>query len=237
VSRRHALLAASWSVAAVAGACSYDGRSLDLFPTGELSSEIARCSGAADCPTDRPFCSGGLCVECLSDAECRGNKPACLAGVCVTCSGPEHCPAGSACNVAAERCAPACRSAEDCSGAQGLCDMTQGFCVECLEGSDCNAPDRAACERPAGQCVACNSDGDCSGMRPACDTIRHQCVECTSAEHCAGLICDSERQRCAQCSRDADCASGTRCDPMGRCQEDCSANAADAAVCRPAPPP
>jgi hypothetical protein len=218
----------------VATACGYEGRSLDLFPSVPLAGDLGRCSAELECPMNRPFCAEGLCVECRSDGECRGNKPACLAGACVTCSGPEHCPLGSACNVAADRCAPACERVEDCTLREQLsCDVERGFCVECLDDATCVDPARPACDRPAGQCVACNDDGDCSGRQRACDPIRHQCVECLDASHCGGLVCDTERQRCAECSRDADCPGGTFCDPMGRCQPDCSGDAGAADAGRP----
>lgn len=209
-----ALVAASSAALLLAGACGYEGRSLDLFPSAALLGDIARCASAIDCPDNRSFCAEGLCVECLSDAECSGNRPACLAGVCVTCSRPEHCPAASFCNVAAQRCAPACGDAAVCSGATATCDLEQGFCVECLTDGDCPEPGRPACDRPAGQCVACTGAEHCSGARPVCDPARHQCVEC---------------------SGEADCAGGGRCNAMRRCQRDCTADAGDAG-CMTRPP-
>jgi Cys-rich repeat protein len=232
---RHLLLGASASAIGVAAACGYEGRSLDLFPRRNLVGDVAPCNSALDCPDNRPYCTGGLCVECLSDAECRGNRPACLAGVCVTCTGPEHCPEGSACNVAGDRCAPVCRGDGGCAGATPRCDDSRGFCVECVDDAECTTRERAVCDTAAGQCVACNSDDECSGRTPACDRARHQCVECTDPSYCDGLACDNER-RCVECNRDADCPGGGRCDPMGRCEGGCASDAAeDAGSCPPAP--
>ncbi len=212
-------LARAWVTASslalgLASGCGYEGRSLDLFPSAALDADLTRCTSAAACPANRAFCAEGLCVECLSDAECGGNKPACLAGVCVTCSSAEHCPSDSACNVAAQRCAPRCGDAAACSGATATCDVARGLCVECVSDGDCLAPGRPACERAAGQCVACTGDEHCSGARVTCDRARQQCVEC---------------------GRDADCANGGRCDAMGRCQQGCTGDAGDVG-CMPRPP-
>jgi hypothetical protein len=208
-------IAASSLALVLASACGYEGRSLDLFPSVALDGDLARCTSADDCVDDnRGLCVEGLCVECRSDVECGGNKPACLAGVCVTCTGPEHCPAQSACNVAAQRCAPACGDAAACSGPTANCDVRQGFCVECVGDSDCPEPGKPACDQPGGQCVECTRPEHCTGARARCDLTRHQCVEC---------------------SADDDCAGGGRCDAMGRCQPGCIGDAMDVA-CMPAPP-
>jgi hypothetical protein len=209
-----AFIAASSLALSLASACGYEGRSLDLFPSAMVDADVSRCSSADDCPDNRGLCVEGLCIECLSDTECSGNRPACLAGVCVTCTGPEHCPDDSACNVAAQRCAPACGDAAACTGPRPTCDVAQGFCVECVSDGDCPEPGRPACDRPGGQCVECTSAEHCTGARARCDLSRHQCVECSSADDCAG---------------------GGPCDAMGRCQPGCMGGSMDVA-CMPAPP-
>lgn len=210
-----AFIAASSLALVLASACGYEGRSLDLFPSVTLDGEVSRCSSAVDClDPERGLCVEGLCIECLSDAQCRRNRPACLAGVCVTCTGPEHCPVANVCNVAAQRCAPACGDAAACSGQTATCDVRQGFCVECVSDVDCPEPGRPACDQPAGQCVECTGAEHCTGARARCDLSRHQCVECNAG---------------------ADCADGGSCDAMGRCQPGCMSDPMNVA-CVPAPP-
>lgn len=177
--------------------CGYEGRSLDLFPERADPAAAARCGGPGDCPDNRPLCTAGLCVECLSDADCRAGRPACVRGVCVTCSGPEHCPEGSTCNVAAERCAPSCEQTGDCGGATASCDLARGFCVECAESAECTRPDRPVCEPEAGRCVECIEDVEClDPARPACAPARNRCEACNRDEHCPGSSCELARGAC-----------------------------------------
>jgi len=49
-----------------------------LTPTGF----VPECSTNADCPSNKPYCVGGVCVQCRNDADCPEGYE-CKSGVCV----------------------------------------------------------------------------------------------------------------------------------------------------------
>lgn len=221
---------------ALASACGYEGRSLDLFADAVLEGDIARCTRDVDCFDDRPLCVEGLCVQCLSDAECSGNRPACLAGACVTCTGPEHCPAEGACNAALQRCATACGDDRPpCTGRTATCDFARGFCVECVSDDECPEPGRPACDIAAGQCVACTRAEHCSGALDECDLSRHECIECRVDADCGSAGRCERSGRCQPGMVEMEPPGATPCDPAGPCSPECTNGAADAG-CMPGPP-
>jgi hypothetical protein len=233
-----AFIGAGSTALVLASACGYEGRSLDLFPTAVLDGDLARCARDNECPDKLPFCVEGLCVECVSDAECTDKNPACLAGVCVACTGPQHCPDEGACNASLQRCATACgEGLPACSGPTATCDLTRGFCVECVSDDNCLEPGRPACDLAPGQCVACTSADHCSGAADECDLTRHECIECRVDADCTNG---------GRCERSGRCEPGMvemetpppvvgPCDPAGPCQPECTMGVADAG-CMPGPP-
>ena len=100
------------------------------------------------CPTDRPFCMGGTCVEYLSAADCGGTTPVCAGTVCRACND----------------------TMGDCDGAAGPLCQTSGACTGCRVEADCGGK---VCNRltnlcttrnpgDIGTCGTCFANQDCA---------------------------------------------------------------------------
>ena len=208
-----ATLAVSWGV----GGCQ-EGPTLELFPVADgpvAGSSSADCDGGGSCPSDRPFCTNGACVECRLDDDCPGATPVCALGACVTCTADRGCPEGQACNVVLTSCAATCAGPSDCMGALGQCEFNEGYCVECLEDAQCPMGNRPACDTASGACVRCTEDSDCPMPMRRCSAATQECVECLGDADCPEPnrpACVLERHACDQCTNDAHCPSGMLCD-------------------------
>jgi hypothetical protein len=130
------------------------------------------CAQGSDCTgATTPYCNtdAGFCVQCLSSGDCGGNTPHCnAAGVCIACGSNADCNDGGAgarlCNTYIPRCTSACTTGRDCAQqpSQQPCDQTDGWCVECTNGTYCmgNATGTYCYPPPVGVC-GCQSDLDC----------------------------------------------------------------------------
>jgi Cys-rich repeat protein len=127
------------------------------------------------------------------------------------CSATQPCTDGLACQDG--QCIARCT---DGGCADGLCDLTSGLCVDCLDSTQC--PDGFVCNDFTNRCVqpvqGCTQDSECGGLH--CDTLKGSCVQCLEDGHCGlGSVCDLITQTCAtkkSCVTDGDC-SDTVCDP------------------------
>lgn len=199
----------------------YEGRTLDVFPTG-ASAAALECQVSSDCPRGRE-CARGACVECLLDVDCGPARPACVGNVCAECRTATECGGNRACNPVLSTCAPSCTEPSHCAG-QPLtqCSPELDVCVQCLLDSDCTEPRRPACDR-GGRCVDCTSDAHCTEPgRPFCQESSRTCVECAALDQCPDGICDLRDGRCVECTSDAECG-GSSCDlARRRCLRPCA---------------
>lgn len=66
----------------------------------DVTIEQVTCTTDADCPTGYA-CVGGVCipitVECTVDTECPSERPFCVGGVCVQCRVDANCQEGYVC--------------------------------------------------------------------------------------------------------------------------------------------
>lgn len=112
----------------------------------------------------------------------------------------------------------ACISDEDCSNY--YCDPVNGFCVECLEDSQCATGE---CDESTNTCVnppPCTANEDCSGTE-ICDPVTGDCVEpmcdppCLEGEICCGEgACETDITNCAitpACNIDGICNINESC--------------------------
>ncbi len=140
------------------------------------------------------------------------------------------------CLPALGNCAPTCRpGTKRCAqGQPQSCDATGrwvnagpacaaecfgGDCVECLTGSDCSSPSKAACSA-AHACVACTKDADCGNLPGLPRCADGLCVACTTDNDCGQGVCDTQTRACVECLANSDCASPSKpvCGGDGQCQ-------------------
>jgi len=110
----------------------YNGRALFSSLSG-CGSELGECLIDSECPSNKPDCKNGVCVEeeivCIPDCSCASN----------TCIG----------EVCSDGCGGSCPGTKDCNGGNGdgdiiyvgvgeTCDWTNNLC---LEGLICTCPD------------------------------------------------------------------------------------------------
>jgi hypothetical protein len=210
-------------VLGVAAACdSKDARTLELSParvTVPASSPV--CETPNDCPSNRPHCLAGLCVECAADADCDDKNPSCYRGSCVACTADAHCARTEACNDARHVCALVCQIDADCAGQrEARCNGTH--CVECTTPEHCDDK-HPYCAVPSGTCVECLTSADCSvGV---CDPGDRRCVECVADEDCPDGTCDDKGVCHAPCQDDDDCPkAAARCSLAERLCVQCLAD-------------
>ncbi len=195
----------------------------------DTGSPPGECASAAQCPTERPICNTGVCVQCTSDLQCSTSDPCTLAtcsstGTCVETNRPEgtSCPAG-VCDGAG-RCV-GCSTNEDCPGDSPYCNVTSATCVECLYTPHCDDANPctrdkcvdgicthvislrppSSCTLPGGDPGVCNRSGDC--------------VACLDDIHCAAPspYCDPTTNDCVACLTNDQCTDAAPyCDPTTR---------------------
>ena len=90
---------------------------------GGGASCVPACSTGDECPTDLPFCEGGVCSDTeepvVSETSCSGDTDCTM----------DDCPMWSVtcvCHPAGRVCVPGCTSASECPG--DTCDMSTGTC-------------------------------------------------------------------------------------------------------------
>lgn len=118
-------------------------------------------------------------------------EPAPIAGA--ACNLEHPCPSGFGC--AGGTChrltgGPILRCVDDTQCPLGRCLASAGFCVQCLESTDCVA---SACLPDLYQC-GCRTDDQCATGR--CNAATATCLSCFSGEQCASGDCDLERGVC-----------------------------------------
>jgi hypothetical protein len=147
--------------------------------------------------------SGGEApTGCTSPAQCPNPASECVVATCeaMTC-GEENKAQGDAC-------------------AGGRCDG-EGACVECLDNTDCTAPE--TCDPKSHECIApqCSNgsldtgetDIDCGGtMCPGCENTD----DCVVGGDCVSGFCNSSLV-CAACMADGNCNSATQYCAAGVC--------------------
>ncbi len=109
------------------------------------------------CLVDGDCGAGAICQQlecvagCRTDANCALGE-VCLEGECIVpaCLTVADCAAGEAC-VDYACVTTACTALADCEDYDLVCDTVAGYCVECLDASDCQNADAFACV--AGLCV------------------------------------------------------------------------------------
>ncbi len=140
--------------------------------------------------------------RCESDDDCAHDPtaPKCdiFTGECVGCFDDEDCIEGTtrACDPETNTCYGGipCSSPWDCvDSTLSRCDTRIGYCVVCMDSSDCDAPG-AICDRETRSCLPprpCRSDTDCSEGIKRCDLASGFCVECLSSDDCdhAAEVC------------------------------------------------
>jgi hypothetical protein len=168
------------------------------------------CDENADCPSGRPFCVGGRCLQCIGTGEesqgCPDEK-ICLNHVCVAehCDEDADCPAGH----------PYCLN----PGPNGRCVQCKGIGEESQ-----GCPDEKVCVNNV--CVAepCDETADCAGGQRCCEGSPNFCAQCCTdndcpdGRRCSNHICVPET---AQCDDDYDCPNGQICS-NGTCTQNCS---------------
>jgi hypothetical protein len=173
--------------------------------------------GGTSCSTGGCDTNSGLCVQCVQDSNClQAAQPYCATDVdggeyCVECTQPSQCP-GTApgCNSYYHNCgwcfsdsdcpttAPFCNGNESCvlpcdGGGQcptGACNTDAGFCVECVQDSDCQQAGFPYCAADVGAgnfCGQCVASSDCGDAGP-CNGYSLQCGTCASNTDCPAEV-------------------------------------------------
>jgi len=126
-----------------------------------------------------------------------------------SCQSDRQCETGSICLNGS--CVEGCRINEDCPSDSPKCELgaaAPGSCVECLVGTDCQAPLNACVN---GSCTqTCANPGDCD-FPLVCDDSQGLCVRCINDDQClSGNIC--ETNDCVPgCRNDDNCQNGDVC--------------------------
>jgi hypothetical protein len=170
------------------------------------------CTVDADCPTNAPACSDGLCYECGDNVACPNSGVCNDAHSCIECDATHACPNDAAC-TADNKCVQ-CDDGHACPD-NGVCIDQR--CAECDATHVCTTQS-PVCDPDAHTCGDCTNAADCATFAPAstCDMTTGACVECTGDIQCHGTtpICDTNA--CRACKLDAECTSGA-CGPDGAC--------------------
>lgn len=106
-------------------------------------------------------------------------------------------PVYEVCDSRTGACIPRCTSDFYCASPRPVCDRQSGWCVECIDVSDCPGQSEARfCVM--GLCGECLSADDCPDERPYCDTVYTlECRECLIDSHCSGgKSCDERYGDC-----------------------------------------
>lgn len=138
----------------------------------------------------------------------------------VSCQDNTACRGGEVCREGF--CREACSAEDACQGELTVCDPARGYCVGCLQDSDCAGGQ--SCDAAQGFCVSlgCTDDAQCAGGQ-RCDAGRCLDIEPEGCEpgsvRCSGaalLFCDaqgavSDRRPCASGESCVEDAQGARC--------------------------
>jgi hypothetical protein len=166
--------------------------SLDISVDG--ARDAAQADAPADLPVDtRPVDSQG---SCSSDIQCPANLPMCLDFMCAKCASNNDC---------ADR--------GDGGAGTGICDITSGRCVACVNSNECTAdPAKPVCA--VNQCVACTGNSQCSGRSDGgvsaaiCDDTTGRCVACVKSSECTAdptkPVCAANQ--CVACTGNSQCS-------------------------------
>ena len=148
------------------------------------------CGGEDACPGQLCNPSNGACVECLSAGDCPDDSSvctdrACDAGTCGHVNNTATCNDGSLCTVNDSCLDGTCGGEDACPG--GLCNPSNGACVECLTSGDCTAD-----SNPCTDTVCSNGFCDDVNNSAACSDG----LVCTINDHCSNGVCDSDPRVC-----------------------------------------
>jgi hypothetical protein len=172
--------------------------------------------GGPDCSSSALVCDpvSGVCVQCTDDSQCPPFAPACTATIhqgntCVQCILPSQCPASTpGCNSAYFGCG-SCSADADCPTTQPLCDNGQcvSSCVLADGGTFCAT---GVCQTSTGFCVQCLQDSDCqtpgSNYCAADLDLGNYCVQCVAASNCGDAgPCNGAYLFCGSCAYNSDC--------------------------------
>jgi hypothetical protein len=140
--------------------------------------------------------------------------------------------------IEATKTCVACTADAGICGANQLCDVLQGACVECLSSADCKDPGASACDLASHTCKGCKETSDCSHIdgKQVCLTSTSTCVQCTKDKLAACLVQQSPTRTvqnacnalnhtctdeelgktppCGECVSDAQCTPGHVCVDM-----------------------
>lgn len=161
----------------------------------------------------------------------------------LTCKEDTDCPSGRDCKAGACVNPRACNDSLECGSTDLVCDLTRGFCVQCVRAADCpsgqscvsnRCTSAASCQRgtdagtgdcgpgkvcdPSGRCVQCTTNGDCTAPDHC---VQNTCQSgCDSDKDCTpkGMLCNLTLGVCTECSAQKPCASGSYCDGSGVCK-------------------
>jgi hypothetical protein len=152
---------------------------------------------------------------------------------------------GTNARCSANTCRPLCNSDKDCTPLGMLCNVSAGFCVNCIDDSGCKAEEYCSqgacspdvCVSGSSDCadnsvVTCNTSG--SGTLPPVTCAGNQiCLESSNAASCVDQVCSPLVKGCSQNGELV-----VQCADDGLSQstlEDCGAKSqvCVAAVCKP----
>jgi hypothetical protein len=154
-----------------------DGGMMDASPA-----DAGPCPGG--CPSERPVCDDGTCVECTVERSdlCVDDTPACGPdNTCVACVSNTECdtPGAARCDTTTNTCT-GCDDSAQCADFEGLtaCNTVDGACVECF-GDDRGACGEDVCDASTNACAVGRTAGG-QGL----------CEDCVSDAECgAGQVC------------------------------------------------
>jgi hypothetical protein len=223
-------------------------------PTCDVDAhECVRCVLDTDCGKNE-YCSDQHClpfVPCVNTLDCPSDK-VCnrTLGRCVGCvTGADCGDAGSKC--VDSTCVASCASDKECTSQGRLCDVKQGFCVQCIQQVDCPGVYHCAtgkcildvCAKGDRRCAfsgvgieTCNAAGDAfdGELCPPGSS----CTEASGSVSCkpwlctpGGVACDDTHKLVQSCSADGlSVVQQTDCAVMGKV---CSVDACHDKVCEP----
>jgi hypothetical protein len=224
-------------------------------PGASLCSSLLRrcveCTADPDCSSDRPVCSGGVCVVravCASSRTCPGEVCDPTAQSCVRCSVDVDCDPGQRCLTHACVTDTPCRSSAQCSQLGMVCDTAAGRCADCAADIDCGSGafcsatglcHRLVCVPSSAVCVdtmtlrACDARGAAAVTSPC--AAGQSCVD----GRCVMRVCAPGTAECVDGTRLRVCrADGLGFDSPATCADGqvCSAGSCRTQVCAPGEP-
>ncbi|MFO0751083.1 MAG: IgGFc-binding protein [Myxococcota bacterium] len=180
--------------------------------------------GSGECPTDRPICAGGQCVQCTKDAECEGSDR-CVGTTCVAAA----CTTGTTlCDGSVQLTCNRDGTGWDSLSCPGEC--LDGACVGCTAGDRvCNGTTIMECKtdgstyEPVDVCQAGQVCGD--GACLDCFPSARRCSDTGAAQECdtsghwgAPVDCSAQGLSCllgtcvSPCVKDPKSKSNSGCD-------------------------